>query len=316
MPINSLDAAAELLGVPTADAALEAVEASGRALHGGSYTSCARCCRPLWGRLHLRLEETRLQIDEERLQLTPAFEVSAASVDELVDPSWCWPWPQPAPPGPAVRLKSPEHEWLLCATSEQERDAWQSALQDAVALSHGPGTPHFDWSMGPALGAGSFGAVRAATHRREKRRAAVKVVAGSHGEATRAAVQREIALMRRLRRELPPGAAVLQLLEAYDCRGDLTLVVAPLCNGDLLQLAEEHGAMSEAQAAGVLRATLRTLALLHALGIVHLDVKPQNLLFRHPAEAQPAHRIDVRDATGRSVQAGLAIRAHVHVHVH
>ena len=151
------------------------------------------------------------------MQLTPAFDASAAQADELRDPHWFWPWPQPAPPGPAVRLKSPEQEWLLCATSERQRDGWLCALQDAVALSHGPGTPAHDWSFGARLGEGSFGAVRSATHRRDGRRAAVKVVAGTHGEATRAAVLREIALMRRLRAELPPGAAecVLTLLDDH-----------------------------------------------------------------------------------------------------
>ena len=59
-------------------------------------------------------------------------------------------------------------------------------------------------------------------------------------------------------------------------------MLAPLCNGDLLQLVEERGAMGEAQAAGVMRAVLTTLAQLHGLGVCHLDVDaaPPNLILR------------------------------------
>ena len=38
--------------------------------------------------------------------------------------------------------------------------------------------------------------------------------------------------------------------------------------------------MDEAQASGVMRATLHALSLLHGIGVCHLDVKPQNLLYR------------------------------------
>ena len=240
-------------------------------LHG-SACSWTRCC-PRWRRVLLLLEETRLLIDNVPLQLTP--DATAVRVSPIADATWCWPFPQAAPPGTGavVRLKAQEQEWLLCGAPDGEPGGWECALQDAIAMSHGPGTPSYEWSMGATLGTGSFGIVRAATHRRDMRRAACKLVAGAHDEATRTAVKREISLMRRLRRELPTDAAVLTLLQDFDHQGDQTLVLAPLCNGDLLQLVEERGAMSEAQAAAVMRATLSTLAQLHGVGVCHLDVK-------------------------------------------
>ena len=67
-------------------------------------------------------------------------------------------------------------------------------------------------------------------------------------------------------------------------------MLAPLCNGDLLQLVEERGAMGEAQAAGVMRAVLTTLAQLHGLGVCHLDVDaaPPKLILR-TTQPYPAH---------------------------
>ena len=64
-------------------------------------------------------------------------------------------------------------------------------------------------------------------------------------------------------------------------------MLTPLCSGDLLRLIEAHGAMSEAQAAAVMRATLHALTLLHGIGVCHLDVKPQNLLYRRPSPPSP-----------------------------
>ena len=260
-------------------------------LHGSCWT---RCC-PRWRRVLLLLEETRLLIDNVPLQLTP--DATALRVPPIADATWCWPFPQASPPatGAVVRLKAQGQEWLLCGASDGAQDDWECALQDAIAMSHGPGAPAYEWSMGATLGTGSFGIVRAATHRRDQRRAACKLVAGCHGEATRAAVKREISLMRRLRRELPAHAAVLSLVQDYDHHGALTLVLAPLCNGDLLQLVEERGAMGEAQAAAVMRATLSTLAQLHALGVCHLDVDaaPPNPIHRPTqSTAQPSPALE------------------------
>ena len=203
---------------PSASSASSAPSTLSHALRlHGSACSWARYC-PRWRRVLLRLEGTRLFIDNELLQLTPAAVAVRVSAAPAADSSWCWQWTQPAPPGPGpiVRLKAQDQEWLLCAASDDRQDGWESALQDAIAMSHGPGMPCYEWSMGATLGTGSFGTVRAATHRRDMRRAACKLIAGSHGEAVRAAVRREIALMRRLRQELPADTAVLQLLEDFD----------------------------------------------------------------------------------------------------
>ena len=201
------------------------VEGHARAVHAG--TRC--CCRPLWRPLHLRLDGCTLLMDHVRLALTETCEVAPAPPEELVDAGWFWPWPQPAAPGPALRLTAPHaaQEWLLCAANERQRDAWLTALRTAIELSHGPGSPYHEWALGAALGAGSFGAVRVATHRTSGRRAVCKLVAHTHGPHVREAVLREIAVLRRVGATLPGVAAFVSLVASYDYRGDLLLMLTP-----------------------------------------------------------------------------------------
>ena len=64
----------------------------------------------------------------------------------------------------------------------------------------------------------------------------------------------------------------------------------PRCSRD----AAESGATSAApQAAAVARATLAALAALHAIGVCHNDVKPQNLLFCLPPRAGATSLVEV-----------------------
>ena len=126
--------ATELQPLPsTVGGSLEAtVQATGRAVHARG--CCAGCCSPLWRPLHLRLAGTTLQIDQAQLPLNEGCNVTPVPTEQLIDPSWLWPWPQPAPPGPAIRLLvPPRQEWLLCAATETERNAWLVALEDAIA---------------------------------------------------------------------------------------------------------------------------------------------------------------------------------------
>ena len=259
-----------------------------KSVHGYRILDCliGTCIDP-WRPMRLRLEAQRLLIEGlDPLMLSPHAEVEAVSADRLAsyDWAWMWPWPPPPPPGPAVELSvPPNRRWALCMSSEKERDELLQALRDAIDHSHGPGSPFFDWKFGATLGQGTFGTVRLATRRGGDAEAvAVKVMSLSALDRTcdaRKLVEREKRILSKLMQALPPRAPLIRLVETCTYGPSLYLFLSPACDGDLLQLLE-LGAMPENVAAAITRGLLLAIAALHRAGVVHCDVKPQNVLYR------------------------------------
>ena len=227
-----------------------------------------------------------LQIDGQTLRLTPtaeAFEVTRESLSAY-DWLWFWPWPAPDPPGLPIELRVPPRRYALCAPTEGERQQLLLRLQDAIDQSHGSGSPYAEWRLGETLGEGTFGTVRTATHRASGETCAVKVLSllslQRQGNARRA-VERERAIMLKVQRLLPVHAPLIQLRQLAEFGDNLFFFIAPQCTGDLLGLLQQ-GVFAESAAAAVTSGALLAVAALHRAGVVHLDVKPQNLLYRAP----------------------------------
>ncbi|XP_026464681.1 death-associated protein kinase related-like [Ctenocephalides felis] len=71
---------------------------------------------------------------------------------------------------------------------------------------------------------------------------------------------------------------VVRLVEVYETRAEVALVLELATGGELQHLLDEEEHLSEVDARRALRHTLRGLRDLHAHNIAHLDLKPQNLL--------------------------------------
>eukprot|EP00639_Heterosigma_akashiwo_P021666 CAMPEP_0206411436 /NCGR_PEP_ID=MMETSP0294-20121207/33283_1 /ASSEMBLY_ACC=CAM_ASM_000327 /TAXON_ID=39354 /ORGANISM="Heterosigma akashiwo, Strain CCMP2393" /LENGTH=76 /DNA_ID=CAMNT_0053872165 /DNA_START=27 /DNA_END=253 /DNA_ORIENTATION=+ len=67
--------------------------------------------------------------------------------------------------------------------------------------------------------------------------------------------------------------------------------------GELFEHLIAHGAYSEADAARLLRGVASALAFLHSAGIVHLDVKPENLMLSDAGPAPAVKLIDFGSAS-------------------
>jgi len=145
------------------------------------------------------------------------------------------------------------------------------------------------YSLQSRLGKGGFGEVWRAHDEHLRRDVALKLIPGAGGgdddRAARAA--REASAAARLNHP-----AIVALYEA-SIEGDDAYLVSELVDGETLAALERAGALSDRDVARVGIALCEALEHAHAHGVVHRDVKPQNVLIPTAADApSPAKLTD------------------------
>jgi hypothetical protein len=134
-----------------------------------------------------------------------------------------------------------------------------------------PEVPGFE--LGDLLGVGSSGAVWSAVREEDGALLAVKVVRGAAGVALESA-SRELAVLGR--------AAADHVLRVHDAMaldgGDVVLVLDHMAGGSLGRVVSARGHLTPGEAVTVLSPVAAALGRLHAVGVVHGDVAPGNVL--------------------------------------
>ncbi|CAI5996845.1 unnamed protein product [Closterium sp. NIES-64] len=167
------------------------------------------------------------------------------------------------------------------------------------------------------MGRGEFGVVRACMARRSGQLLACKSVEKARlcGER-RGDLEMELLCMA----ALPPHPHVVRLASVHEDARRVHLVMDLCDGGDLFDLVARAGRLPERCAAAVLAQAASAVAWCHAHGVLHLDVKPENLLLAglsaaplladaHSAEAALAH-VSVKLADfGQAVAVGAGGRA-------
>ncbi|XP_048027131.1 serine/threonine-protein kinase pim-2-like isoform X2 [Megalobrama amblycephala] len=168
---------------------------------------------------------------------------------------------------------------------------WQSGIQQAPDDGH-PSTSYKRpakrscteaYVKGPLLGKGGFGSVYAGTRRSDGLPVAIKYV--SKGRTNKrlkvegqGLLPLEVALMTRVN-SAPACPNVLQLVEWFDCPTDYFMILErPVSCQDLQSFYEENGCLDESLAKKVLVQLITVLKHCESRGVLHRDVKPQNLL--------------------------------------
>lgn len=84
--------------------------------------------------------------------------------------------------------------------------------------------------------------------------------------------------------------AIVEVLDVFETRQKVYIVLEQLQGGELFERVQRDGPIGEQESAQITLQLLRALAYLHARGVIHRDIKMENLIF-----AQPGGRIKLID---------------------
>lgn len=155
-----------------------------------------------------------------------------------------------------------------------------ASLRKKVSAAYAPdGTFTLDssavYTLGRVLGQGAYAPVKVGVHRLTGARVAVKNFrrAEMATEADRRAVEREIRILQAVRHP-----HVVRLYEVVRSQNNVFLILELAESGDLDALIERRGTLSAEEAARYTAQVATAVQHCHALGVVHRDLKPPNVL--------------------------------------
>ncbi|KFM27498.1 MAP/microtubule affinity-regulating kinase 3 [Auxenochlorella protothecoides] len=131
--------------------------------------------------------------------------------------------------------------------------------------------------LGPVAGKGGFCTVRRALHAATGAQVAVKIIekARLRDATDRERVEREVRVMRALNNHVN----IVRVLESAETADAVYVVMEHCTGGSLLDHVRERKCLRDGEAALVFQQLLAALGHCHGAGIVHRDVKLENILF-------------------------------------
>jgi serine/threonine protein kinase len=130
--------------------------------------------------------------------------------------------------------------------------------------------------MQDELGRGKFGIVKKCVDKATGREYAAKFIA-CNGKAARDEVLHEIDVMNELNHK-----RLLRLEAAYDLGKEMVLVMELITGGELFEKLVQEDFISEQIATSYLEQLLDGLGYMHRKNILHLDLKPENMMLVRP----------------------------------
>ena len=124
-----------------------------------------------------------------------------------------------------------------------------------------------------ALGQGSAASVYEAVHTKSKKKVAIKVIKRNDDINDDESMATELEILRTVRHRY-----ILNCHELYESPQCIWVVMELIKGGELLDVLVERGLYSEADASRAMKQVLLAVRYLHSQGIVHRDLKLQNIL--------------------------------------
>ncbi|XP_014221467.1 testis-specific serine/threonine-protein kinase 3-like [Trichogramma pretiosum] len=154
------------------------------------------------------------------------------------------------------------------ATNEQEQDATRAEKKLTVLESHG-------FILGKTIGAGNYATVKIARSEKHGCDVAVKIVSKFLAPSANlnTYLPREVQVIKRLRH-----ANIIRFLQAIETSHRVYIIMEYAENGSLIDIIRRDKNIDEERSRRWFRQLLNVLAFCHERGIVHRDVKCENLL--------------------------------------
>lgn len=125
------------------------------------------------------------------------------------------------------------------------------------------------------IGKGSFGKVHLGIHLLTRKKVAIKCIDKQYilEEKAQNKIIQEVTILKGLSHR-----NIIKILEVFENRKYVFIVTDYAAKGDLLQFMKEHNIFRESKARGIVSQILNGLEYCHARGIIHRDVKLDNVL--------------------------------------
>lgn len=133
-----------------------------------------------------------------------------------------------------------------------------------------------DYVLGKTIGEGAFAKVKLATHVVTGARVAIKLVLKAR--ITSPYVRENLVREGRLMRQFATHPNIVRLIEIIDTDQAYCVVTEYAAGGELLDYVVAHGRLAESDARRFMRQLASAVAHLHSCGVVHRDLKVENLL--------------------------------------
>jgi len=168
---------------------------------------------------------------------------------------------------------------------EKQQDKHDMKISKQNFVCYKKGNITNDYSIASNLGSGSFGTVRKAVHKLTGQSRAIKILKKSEQDENKLFLEVEI-----LCRLAHPN--IMQIYEFYDDNKNFYIVSEFCSGGELFDTISEKGALTEVEAAYMMKQILSAIFYSHENNIVHRDLKPENILLDDKSEKPLIKLID------------------------
>lgn len=132
-----------------------------------------------------------------------------------------------------------------------------------------------DYKRGIKIGDGAFSQVFECENKKTKEKFAVKIINKKIFEkVSRNELNNEIAILR-----LVFHPNIIHLKDTYEDKENIYIVIELIKDGDFLEYIAGKPCFDEIQLKPIIKQLLEAVAYLHEFGIVHCDIKPENILY-------------------------------------